>query len=509
MRNQKNLKTMARLLALLLVCLVAFSACNEDPGQTVTPPDGETESESATEELAETQTEASDVPWMTIETAEQLVSMALNGKYTLAADLDLGGMEWIPVGSASAPFSGIFNGNGHTISNFKITASHEYAGFFGYNRGTVENVTLEDFSIRATNETTTYTGGLVGWNDGTVEQAHVRGQIAISSAYDVYAGGLIGTNQGEVIGCDAKGTLSFAYLEGEGVRNGRIGGLVGRSGSGSVADSYADCNVTVEGNGYVSGAIEAGGLIGYNSNSTLTQCHATGEVQIRADFRAVYAGGLLGRDYRGVINSAYTTGKVTVSNNPSAVLLDSTLYVGGFIGNDSQGLIRDCYTTAPVEVNSYSEKMYTGGLLGYHSAGSSAGEVKNCYATGNVTTNMKMNNGSVWSGSFVGYSVAGLYDFAYTTGNVSFTSDYLFNTLNIGWLFGYAEGNGRLQDVYYSDQMKIAITKQSMTTDQPTHYLLGRAEALTNLQSPAFQQEKLSFSPDVWNLTSGQNPTLK
>lgn len=96
-----------------------------------------------------------------ISSAEDLIALSNNpdgwgenSKYVLTADIDLGGMEWNPIGyslgvgpysgevkfeqsnaslsvnggvstaagmGASAPFSGTFDGNGHTISNFKIT----------------------------------------------------------------------------------------------------------------------------------------------------------------------------------------------------------------------------------------------------------------------------------------------------------------------------------------------------------------------------------------------------
>lgn len=41
----------------------------------------------------------------------------------LANDIDLGGEEWTPIGTQSHQFQGIFNGNGHTISNLKINSS--------------------------------------------------------------------------------------------------------------------------------------------------------------------------------------------------------------------------------------------------------------------------------------------------------------------------------------------------------------------------------------------------
>ena len=46
-----------------------------------------------------------------------------DGNFILMADIDLGGKEHTPIGDYLNPFDGKFNGNGHVISNFTITAS--------------------------------------------------------------------------------------------------------------------------------------------------------------------------------------------------------------------------------------------------------------------------------------------------------------------------------------------------------------------------------------------------
>lgn len=64
----------------------------------------------------------------------------------LMEDIDLSGVKWAPMGWWSAHsdnrFMGVFNGNGHTISNLKVDTG-TYAGFFG---GTF-NCTVKDLSI--------------------------------------------------------------------------------------------------------------------------------------------------------------------------------------------------------------------------------------------------------------------------------------------------------------------------------------------------------------------------
>ena len=58
-----------------------------------------------------------------------------SANYILTADIDLKGAGWTPIGTAANPFTGRFNGNGHTISGmFSVegVSYDEYVGLFGY-----------------------------------------------------------------------------------------------------------------------------------------------------------------------------------------------------------------------------------------------------------------------------------------------------------------------------------------------------------------------------------------
>lgn len=55
--------------------------------------------------------------------------------YTLYCDIDLGGLEWTPIGTPDNRFSGIFDGNGHTIYNLKITVDDEHNTQTEFNYG--------------------------------------------------------------------------------------------------------------------------------------------------------------------------------------------------------------------------------------------------------------------------------------------------------------------------------------------------------------------------------------
>ena len=69
-----------------------------------------------------------------ISTAAQLQSIQqnLSGHYILANDIDLSGVSFTPIGNEAAPFTGTFDGNGHTIRSLTLTKAGRNIGLFGY-----------------------------------------------------------------------------------------------------------------------------------------------------------------------------------------------------------------------------------------------------------------------------------------------------------------------------------------------------------------------------------------
>ena len=145
-----------------------------------------------------------------INTAEELFAFAADvNKYSnyerpfdgqtvkLMNDIDLGGAEWTPIGDyrfSANRFCGTFDGQGYTISNFKITkktdkndSNKSSYGFFGNMEGTVKNLTIDKANICSY----AYVGALIGrLNSGTVENCHVTNS-AVETTY-WQAGGMIG-----------------------------------------------------------------------------------------------------------------------------------------------------------------------------------------------------------------------------------------------------------------------------------------------------------------------------
>ncbi len=190
-----------------------------------------------------------------------VASMVRNGNtdanITLARDIDLTGIEWVPI----SEYRGIFDGNNHTITGLHVSGYYR-AGLIIYNYGTVQNLTLKDIVIETSSIAAT-SGGVAAENEGTVSGCSVTGNITAS--FCEQTGGVVGSNTGTVIGCShSEGTLTSGD---------NTGGVVGlNTGRGTVTACYATGNLT-------SGSY-TGGVVGYNTvRGTVTACyHATGTV---------------------------------------------------------------------------------------------------------------------------------------------------------------------------------------------------------------------------------------
>ena len=275
-----------------------------------------------------------------ISTADELKNISLDGKYDLFCDIDLGGAEWTPIGTSS-PFTGEFDGNGYTISNFKITTGRAYVGLFGYNKGVIKNLGVENFTVNVSYGGDVYAGGLVGYNSGSILNSYATGAV-IATSSSPYSG-------------------SNAYA----------GGLVGYNDGGSITNSYATGNVRATSTStstIISSYAFAGGLVGYNyGGSIILNSYATGEVSATSSRSHAYAGGLVGINNSGDnITNSYATGEVSATSSYSYA------YAGGLVGVNS-GSILNSYATGNVSATG-SSNAYAGGLVG-----SNSGSITNCY----------------------------------------------------------------------------------------------------------------------------------
>jgi len=196
-----------------------------------------------------------------IYTADQMQAIGENdhhwGKqFKLMADIDLGG--YIPntfniIGNHMFKFRGVFDGNGHTISNFTYSATDEHRiGIFGEvsdSNAVIKDLGVEDPNVQA--QGGEGIGALVGiLRQGTVTGCYVAGGGVTGS---VAVGGLVGGNHATIENCYSIGNL-FGYD--------KVGGLIGYMLSGQVKNCYSAASVSGQ------SAFGYGGLIGCVTDGT-------------------------------------------------------------------------------------------------------------------------------------------------------------------------------------------------------------------------------------------------
>ena len=165
-----------------------------------------------------------------------------------------------------APFTGVFDGNGHAISQPTIVG-RDFLGLFGLVESPAE---IRDLAIVDVNVVGSYNhvGGLVGSNGfhgfsagGLITDCSISG-VVVGEGGSV--GGLVGYNNGSITDCYSTGSVSGDYL---------VGGLVGANG-GSITNCYSTASVK--------GQDTTGGLAGSNgweySGGTISNSYSSGTV---------------------------------------------------------------------------------------------------------------------------------------------------------------------------------------------------------------------------------------
>jgi probable HAF family extracellular repeat protein len=146
------------------------------------------------------------------------------------------------------PFSGIFEGNGHTISHLKIEGD-SFLGLFGwlYEDAKVLDLRLESMETRGLGS---YIGGLAGWNAGDITHCYSSGSVQGGTR----VGGLTGLNHGTA--SDRASSISMSQSAGTVSGQEEVGGLVGSNEGGIIASRSS---------AIVTGLTCVGGLTGSNS----------------------------------------------------------------------------------------------------------------------------------------------------------------------------------------------------------------------------------------------------
>lgn len=240
-----------------------------------------------------------------------------SANYELTHDIDLSGQIWTPIGTEKYPFTGTFNGNGYTISNFFLDLeASAYAGIFGY----VKNATITKLSVDNVNTT------------------------GISEAAENYVGFIAG------------------YVSADGNETDTI-----------ISECKATAAANANGN-----TVYFGGIAGYvsenaDSNVYITNCYVVADISVDSKASAIL-GGIVGKlmsssgGLSGIAN-CYYSGNITSVSEVSS-------YAAGIAGSisestqasssDKSGNIRSCFATGSVSSKSSSDNSsYAGAIYAY------------------------------------------------------------------------------------------------------------------------------------------------
>lgn len=310
-----------RMLALLMSAVLMFGTLPYDTVYAAQMPSSQEAEESS---ASETEGEQEPVLYETIEinTASDLLALAdncyvdawsVNKSVVLKADIDLREVkdfQAIPV------FSGIFDGEGHTISGFNHIGAGYVTGLFRYieSSGLVKNLTLKG-SIEGDDEEECI-GGLCGVNYGTIRNCTFQGTVKGRDT----VGGLVGINEssGTILNCTAKGRVLGNYSTGGivGINHGVINFCTNQAGINDNTEwveeddelgtgIFLSISVDDDETEIYSG-VDAGGIAGY-SDGMISRCTNAGVVGY--EHSGYNIGGIAGRQ-AGMVWSCINDGAV-------------------------------------------------------------------------------------------------------------------------------------------------------------------------------------------------------
>jgi len=384
----------------------------------------------------------------------------------LAADIDLGGQDWTPIGySYDRPFAGEFDGDGHSVSGLSFDASgFTNCGLFGCVLGTVKNlnVSTKEGGIStfrhvtpSYGDPTKYGIGIIAgsvdcreWDydkkehSGAIENCTASGAIEVTNAYDesVYVGGVVGVNSGASLADNTnKAAVSFKSTAKNGAERAFVGGIAGCNYGELVNNDefvYAeapDAAVSAESANPFVGAV-AGGNAGVIVNAAYNG-EALG-IGKRWSAYDVYAslGGVAGLN-GGTIEGCLFAGEL-VPNVISAAE-DTAFAVGGIAGSmtdlfETTGVIDECKAEGKVSIETDADinaGLIAGSLLDAESA------ITDCSSSGEGVVLTGISN-TVNAGGIVG-EVIGVIDSCESNAGVSVEGSA---PINAGGIAGAALG---------------------------------------------------------------------
>lgn len=249
-----------RLLSLMLAAILIISMLPAFPVLAGTVWDGSTKTQPTQTDGIYQISSGAELAWF----AEQTKTVS-DICAVLTNDIDLGGKEWTPIGMPESgyvteAYSGVFDGQGYTVSGLYINTSSAFYGlFYCVYGGTVRNVNV----IGDVTTTGNTAGGIVGkLQGGTIENCSFDGSV---TAKGNYVGGIVAnivTNSkaaSNIIGCCNKGEINGKYA----------GGILGYT---TAKANISHCYNT----GTINGTTRSAGISGQQTAGEISYCYNIG-----------------------------------------------------------------------------------------------------------------------------------------------------------------------------------------------------------------------------------------
>lgn len=336
---------------------------------------------------------------------------------TLLVDVDLENVAWTPIGTSAHPFSGVFNGGGHTVKNFTAHGDSDQ-GLFGYISGSDTNIVYKSYV------------DIINYDEDFSFEPSVNPDGFKEEYYSAVVKNIVIEN------ANVEANTKFA------------GTLAGETFNTLISDvTVKSSNVTAE--------KYAGGIVG-NVGATVIY---KSTVEKGNDVKAtIYnAGGIVGgMSY----NAGYYPSAVISSKNASDLNMENVSCgcFGGIVGlvnatttNGRGNVIADCINTGKVSIAvSDGTSAQVGGIA---ASGQGLSIVGLCENRGNISLSSSVgaankvigNAGGIVGGSGGGETLADkviLYGCS-NSGNISASTTYDSKLIFAGGLIGTAAGSAK------------------------------------------------------------------
>ena len=285
----------------------------------------------------------------------------------------IGTVSWAPI----RQFAGVLDGAGYTIYGLYVKSSEIRVGFIERleKTGVVKNVHMVGGNINAEGSII-YAGAIAAVNYGTIQNSENRNSVFNTSPENnIYSGGIVGFNEGSILDCNnsgeiltkSRGVIQSASFAGgvAGYNTGEIHNCDNQGRITSVDSASSTKNFKLESTSY------SGGIVGYNSG-TISNCRNIQDVnsKVESSVSSLDGGevGALSKAYSGGI-VGFNIGNVSKCYNKATKIYSESYSVaqsGQFYSPTGKCIVGSSVAT------SYS---YSGGIGGYNK-----GNIYNCYS---------------------------------------------------------------------------------------------------------------------------------